>query len=284
VNPSIAARVRIRILLAVAVAVICGAVFVVAEVQRRSDAAFFEKYVAVRELRSAAMQMAIALGDALEQDDEAVEEMEAAERAVALTTAGIKLRLAGLGARERMLVEEQARAAIALAELTGQVTAGAPRGRLGRRRDALLGEFLAANDGLLTVLAAERRDARRRDARRPVILVIALSMLFGVLHLVLVERPARRERRSGRAQQEFGDAMKVARSEAEAYDVLARHVGQAAGALHVTALNRNNSADRLEPVTPVEVGPATAQGLEGAAPRLLPRGPPDAHAPPRPRR
>ena len=107
---------------------------------------------------------------------------------------------------------------------------------------------------------------RENAARRPVILVVALFIVFGLLHLLLVERPANRERRGRRGQHEFGEAMQVARSEAEAYDVLARHVDRVAGALHVTVLNRNNSADRLEPVTPLGDGSAIARGLEGASP------------------
>ena len=107
---------------------------------------------------------------------------------------------------------------------------------------------------------------RENAARRPVILVVALFIVFGLLHLLLVERPANRERRGRRGQHEFGEAMQVARSEAEAYGVLARHVDRVAGALHVTVLNRNNSADRLEPVTPLGDGSAIARGLEGASP------------------
>jgi diguanylate cyclase (GGDEF)-like protein len=97
-------------------------------------------------------------------------------------------------------------------------------------------------------------------------LVIGLFLLFGLLHLVLVERPAKRARRRRLAQAEFVDAMQVARSEPEAYDLLAHHVERVSDALRVTVLNRNNSADRLEAVTPVEDGCPTAEGLEGAAP------------------
>ena len=115
-------------------------------------------------------------------------------------------------------------------------------------------------------LPASVHEARQTAARRPVILVLALSLVFGLLHLLLVERPANRARRRRRAQAEFVDAMQVARSESEAYDLLAHHIERASDAVHVTVLNRNNSADRLEAVTPVEAGCPTAQGLEGAAP------------------
>jgi diguanylate cyclase (GGDEF)-like protein len=85
-------------------------------------------------------------------------------------------------------------------------------------------------------------------------------LLFGV------ERPARVERRRRSQQDELGDALQVSRTEPEAYAVLARHVKRSSGAGHVTILNRNNSADRLEPVTAVREGSAVAAGLDGAAP------------------
>jgi diguanylate cyclase (GGDEF)-like protein len=129
-----------------------------------------------------------------------------------------------------------------------------------------LDRFLAANDRLLATLAGERREAGRSATRRPVLLVLVLFVLFGLLHVVFVERPAKRGRSRRHAQAEFGDAIQVARSESEAYDLIAHHVKRASRAVEVTVLNRNNSADRLEAVTPVEPGGATAEGLEGATP------------------
>ena len=153
-----------------------------------------------------------------------------------------------------------------LAELANRTQAGGEHDALESRRDVLLDRFVAANDKLLGRLAAERREARRSAARRPVVLVVGLFLAFGLLHLLLVERPANRARRRRLDQAEFVDAMQVARSEAEAYDLLSQHVERVSDAVRVTVLNRNNSADRLEAVTPVEAGSPTAQGLEGAAP------------------
>jgi len=60
--------------------------------------------------------------------------------------------------------------------------------------------------------------------------------------------------------------LQVARSEPEAYSTLARHLARSTSSEQVTILNRNNSADRLEPVTPVREGSPVADGLEGAKP------------------
>jgi diguanylate cyclase (GGDEF)-like protein len=256
-------------LLVVAVVVIGCGVFAVTQVQRGSDAVSFEEYASWRELRNAALTTALAFGEAIDHGTDAAEEVEAAERAVALTIAGTQQHLERRDASERKLVEEQTRAVSGLAELANQAAAGPAGGqhaRLESRRDVLLDRFVVANDELLGRLAGERQQARRSAARRPVMLVVGLFFVFGLLHLLLVERPANRARRRRGAQAEFVDAMQVARSEAEAYDLLSRHVERVSDARRVTVLNRNNSADRLEAVTPVEAGCPTAQGLDGAAP------------------
>ena len=260
------AHIRIRILLLLAVAVICGGVFVVTELQRRSDKVSFEEYAAVRELRAAGMQMVIVLDEAITHGPEARKEVRAAQRAVAEKIVDVQSRPdAGEGA-ERELVDRQARAATGLADLSDDVLAGAPPARVDAARDRLLARFLAANDELLDELGAEREAVRRSAARRPVILVLALFIFFAALHLLVVERPANRERRGRRGQHEFAEAMQVARSEPEAYDVLARHVERVSGAGQVTVLNRNNSADRLAPATLLARDSTIAQGLEGATP------------------
>ena len=210
--------------------------------------------------------MAIAFGEATDHGADATAQVEVAKRAGVLTVARVQSRLSRRTASERKLVDVQTRAASSLADLPSQAETAARLARLEPQRDALLERFVAANDVLLGRLASERHEARQSAARRPVVLVLALSLVFGLLHLLLVERPAKRERRRRGAQAEFVDAMQVARSEAEAYDLLAHHVERASDALHVTVLNQNNSADRLEAVTPVDAGSPTAQGLEGAAP------------------
>ena len=262
----IAAHIRIRILLAFAVVVIGGGVFAVTEAQRRGDAASFGEYAAVRELRNAALNTAIAFGEASEHGAEATAQVEASKRTAVLSIARVQSRLSGRGQSERKLVEAQTETAAALAQLPDEAQTAGDLTRLEPRRDELLERFVGANDELLGRLAGEREEARKNAARRPVMLVLALFLVFGVLHLLLVERPAKRERGRRRAQAEFVDAMQVARSESEAYDLLSHHVERVSDAHHVTVLNRNNSADRLEAVTPVEPGSPTAHGLAGAAP------------------
>ncbi len=260
------AHVRIRVLLVIAVVVICGGVFFVTQLQRLSDEASFVEYSAVRELRGTTWQMVIALDEASARGAGAAASVRTTERAIMRAIADVRVHRHGRPAGERRLVDELAAAASGLADLAGELVTGAPGRRVQARRGALIDRFRASSRELLEILGAERRQLRRDSARRPVILVVALFMLFALVHLVLVERPASRERRARRGQGEFGEAMQVARSEDEAYDVLAGHVARVADASHVTVLNRNNSANRLEPVTPVPAGSAMERSLQGAGP------------------
>jgi diguanylate cyclase (GGDEF)-like protein len=68
-------------------------------------------------------------------------------------------------------------------------------------------------------------------------------------------------------QHEFVGALQVAECEVEAQELLKRHVERSVADSAVVVLNRNNSDDRLEPVTPVLPDSALADGLDGAAPR-----------------
>lgn len=55
-------------------------------------------------------------------------------------------------------------------------------------------------------------------------------------------------------QTEFSEAMQVTESEQEAYGLLKRHLERSLEGADVTVLSRNNSADRLEPRTPLTAG------------------------------
>ena len=279
----IAAHVRIRMLLVVAVVIICGGVFAVTELQRRSDAVSFEEYAAIRELRNATMQMALTFDEARIHGAGAGEEVESSERALTDAIAGAGLNPDAHTASERELVDAQTRIATGVAELAKQALAGRPREDLEARRDVLLDRFIARNDELLQVLTAEREQARSSAARRPVLLVLALFLVFGFLHLLLVERPASRERRRRRAHAEFVSAMQVA---------LRGRGLRSARAARRTGFRRATRG-RAEPQQlgrpPRGRHPRRGRLTDGAGSRergagLLPRRPARVHAAPRARR
>jgi HAMP domain-containing protein len=68
-------------------------------------------------------------------------------------------------------------------------------------------------------------------------------------------------------QAEFADTMQLSETEAEAHHLLKHHLERSIAGSRVTVLNRNNSADRLEAATPVEVECPLATSLQGAKPR-----------------
>jgi hypothetical protein len=103
------AHIRIRILLLLAVAVICGSVFAVSDVQRRSDATSFEQYSRVRELRGATADMALVFGEAATHGATVSAAVETTTRA--LLRALDRVRSTARSPRERGLLEQQASAA-----------------------------------------------------------------------------------------------------------------------------------------------------------------------------
>lgn len=140
-------------------------------------------------------------------------------------------------------------------------------------RKHVMDSFRAANAGYERMLARQRSADLRRGAWLMVALIVGLSLLFGVLGWLFIDRPAvesgraRRADKSYRAgQEEFVEALQVTPNEGEAYHLLKRHLERSAEGSSVVVLNRNNSQDRLEATTPVEAGSKLAAGLEGAAP------------------
>ncbi len=80
-------------------------------------------------------------------------------------------------------------------------------------------------------------------------------------------RRSRRSLQSGQDQTEFADILQLANGEDEAQQLLQRHLERTLPATAAVMLNRNNSADRLEAVTPLPPGSPLARTLRGAQPR-----------------
>jgi diguanylate cyclase (GGDEF)-like protein len=94
-----------------------------------------------------------------------------------------------------------------------------------------------------------------------------LGLAVGVLLLLSGIRRIRRSLEPGQDQAEFADTLQVANDEDEAHQLLQRHLERSFTATTAVVLNRNNSADRLEAVTPLPGGSPLADTLRGAKPR-----------------
>jgi diguanylate cyclase (GGDEF)-like protein len=72
---------------------------------------------------------------------------------------------------------------------------------------------------------------------------------------------------AGATQTEFIEMLQVTVGEEEAHDLVKRHLERSVDGSWVVVLNRNNSADRLEPVTALALDSPMVAALDGATPR-----------------
>jgi diguanylate cyclase (GGDEF)-like protein len=94
-----------------------------------------------------------------------------------------------------------------------------------------------------------------------------LGLLAGTLFVRHGFRRIRRNLEPGQDQAEFADTLQIAGDEEEAHLLLQRHLERTLPATSAVVLNRNNSADRLEAVTPLPPGSPLPDTLRGAEPR-----------------
>jgi diguanylate cyclase (GGDEF)-like protein len=120
-----------------------------------------------------------------------------------------------------------------------------------QRLSGIMNRFRAVNGEFRRDLEAERDDNQAAATTLAVALILVLSLLFGTLGYVLFERRARREDRHRRLHSRFSEMLQLARSEEEAYGVVKEYLEQLMPGAGATVLNRNSSANRLEPRTPV---------------------------------
>ena len=97
--------------------------------------------------------------------------------------------------------------------------------------------------------------------------VAALGLALGVFVLAHGIRRIRRRLEPGQDQAEFADTLQIAGDEDEAHRLLQRHLERTLPGASAVVLNRNNSADRLEAVTPLPAGSPLPGTLRGAEPR-----------------
>jgi diguanylate cyclase (GGDEF)-like protein len=171
-------------------------------------------------------------------------------------------------------IERLVRQWIAVRDLLSPATVAAqPAPALAARLTAAYQPLSAHLDRLLLI---ERRDAHEdrvaasANAARLtgfIIGVAVLGLLIGWLLLWSGIRRIRRNLEPGQDQAEFADTLQLASDEDEAHLLLQRHLQRTLAATGAVVLNRNNSADRLEAVTPLPGGSPLAETLRGAEPR-----------------
>jgi diguanylate cyclase (GGDEF)-like protein len=142
------------------------------------------------------------------------------------------------------------------------------------RRKRLMDNFRASDARLQSLLDARRDGQLERSGEASVLLILGLSLLFGVTAYLFLARGVRAAAARDRAergyhetQANFADTTQIVESEAEAHDLVKRHLEHSLPGAGVVVLRRNNSADRLQAVTEIRPGSSVAEGLVDAAPR-----------------
>ena len=120
------------------------------------------------------------------------------------------------------------------------------------------------NDGRADHAAAS---AAADQTTRLIVTVAAAGIVLAWLFLCYEIRRSRRSLEPVQDQAEFADTLQLASGEDEAQRLLQRHLERSLPATIAVVLNRNNSADRLEAVTPLPPGSPLAATLRGAEPR-----------------
>ncbi len=152
------------------------------------------------------------------------------------------------------------------------LTAGPPAALAGRLRAA----YQSASAHLDGLILKELHDARADHAAasaaagRATVLILgtaAAGIAIAWLFLWYEVWRIRRSLEPVQDQAEFADTLQIANGEEEAQQLLQQHLERTLPATAAVVLNRNNSADRLEAVTPLTPGSPLAGTLRGAEPR-----------------
>ena len=142
--------------------------------------------------------------------------------------------------------------------------------------DSLTAAFTPLSKHIDDLVAREEQDAvaaqlSATEASKRSIWGIALTVAFILLATGIVGwfagRRVRRALEPAQEQVEFADTLQLADNEDEAHRLLKRHLERSVQRASVTVLNRNNSADRLEIMTPVPEGSPLISSLQHAEPR-----------------
>lgn len=264
--------VQTRILFAAAVAMIAGSVLLVSEVQRSAADRGFSEVAAADALLASVLDQQSGLRRFVETGDPRQLDLYRGGRArfelaLALAREGAeeseREELAAIARQEQLgrRFEEQAE------RVLGESMSGGPIGvEATGRLDRLLLEFRRVNSEFQEELLAERARNQRRAGLLAVGIIVVLSLLFGAVGYLLIDRRARAQLTWATREARFKEALQFARSESEVYDVLTRHLEQTAPGSRAVVLERNNSADALEPRTALPSGSTLTERLQDAMP------------------
>jgi diguanylate cyclase (GGDEF)-like protein len=177
------------------------------------------------------------------------------------------------GPAERAGIAQLAQQWVAIRDLLSPTSAAAlPGATLASRLTAAYRPLSAHLDDLI---GREQGDANTSEAAASanatwttwlVAVVAVVGIGLGILLLLNGIRRVRLAVEPGEKQGEFADTLQIANNEEEAHQLLRRHLERVLPSTTAVVLNRNNSADRLEAVTPLPGDSPLGETLRGARP------------------
>ena len=264
---------RVGLLLAIPVALVAGAVFATANVQRNAA------------LRSAAQQVASEglLTAMLDQETGArgffqtgqrvfLQPWTEGTRAFGSNLAELRSLVSGNAGLQRSLTDQQRRASLWHASIQAQILTFERTGRSQSVGAALHGKtvvdgFRAAHAAFEALLSRQRSQSLSAATGVATAVAVALAALLAGGGLLLARRMARTEEGRQHDQSELRELLQASESEPESRGLLIRHVEQLIPGAGAAMLNRNNSHDRLEITFGSRQSPLQDASTEGMRPR-----------------
>jgi len=271
-------RVRLRLLLAVAVLTIAGAVWGVSQTQRRAaDRAFAESLAGQQMLTAMLDQQTGLRGFTLSREEDYLEPFVRGEHEFGV---GVESARRNGDASEGKSLDAQAAAARQWQGLARQEIERLRADKHARVivaavrvRTTAFDRYRVLNAKFQAQVAVARRGDLARAGLISVAVILGLGILFGGVGYLAIERQAARERRRRArarahrmAQAEFNHTMQIMRDEDEAYALVKQHLERAIPRSSVVVLSRNNSANRLTAATPLPERSPLAAALLDAEP------------------
>jgi len=249
---------RLQLMFLVAALAIAGVVWLTATAQRSTATARAHRLADAQQLEDTTLYQELEAGLSNEAPVHRLEEFLAKEADYGLVLARARSDAGGDHAVENALARADLLHQRWLALARRAFSAKTLNAEQADERHDLIEQMGDAVIDLRAAISAKQDADQRRLEWILVLLSAGLTLIAGGVGGFVVRRRQRRasarderERRYRESQAEFAATMQIVHDEAEAHDLVRRHVERTLSDATVVVLNRNNSANRLEAVTPL---------------------------------
>lgn len=260
----------IRIALVLAIAAIAAAVWTVGRVQAAADTNATRAITAGQQMLIAMLDQETGLRGYINTRDQRFLDPYRAGRAH-LETAIAEANRYATQSDDPALLERQVAVArrwqgLAETQLSGLDSGRPSTVRAALQRKRVMDTFRAANARFLANKQGDRNNDRTRAETVAVAVIVVIGLVFALMSWLVFERPMRRNSLRRRRLNDLTDALQVARTEREAFDILKRYVESLVKQARAVVMIRNASHNRLNAATTLDATPLLGEKLESAAP------------------